>query len=133
MKKALILTVVFCMMFAGMVFAQPSFYDSEEISVQGNRPKIDIEISELTVNIDAEDFVDGVAEKEVEITNEGNVPCTLTLTVGNVPVDLTVEATVDTDRLHKGESTTLRIRVELSEQQDVEDFSFTVLVEAELN
>lgn len=133
MKKTLVLTVVFVMLFSINAFARPPFYDSEEITVQGQRPKVEIEISELTVNIDAEDFVDGVAEKEIEITNEGNVPCSLTLTVGSVPVDLTVEATVDTDRLHKGESSTLRIRVELSEQQDVEDFSFTILVEAELN
>jgi hypothetical protein len=134
MKKAICFIVVLLMVSVnGFAYNPNSFYDSEEITVIGQRPKVEIEVSELTVNIEADEFVDGIVEKEVTITNSGVVPCRLALTLKKVPVDLNVIATVDSDRIFKGESTTLRIRVELSEQQEVEDFQFNVLVEATLN
>jgi hypothetical protein len=111
---------------------QLSYFDEAEIFVTGQRPKVDIEVSELNVTILADDFVDGVAEKEVLISNEGSVPCRIKLALKGVPVDLDVTAEVDNDFLLKGETTTLNIRVELSEQKDVEDFNFSILVKASL-
>lgn len=120
--------------FIGVAFAYNpnSFVDEEELTIQGNRPKVDIELSEITVNVDAEDFVDGVFEKSITISNEGNVPCRLSLTLEDVPVDLKVDATVDDDFLLKEESTSLNIVVELTEQQETESFSFKIIVEARL-
>ena len=120
--------------FIGVAFAYNpnSFIDEETLTVQGNRPKIDVELSEITINIDPEDFVDGVFEKSIVISNEGNVPCRLKLALEDVPVDLKVEATVDDDFLLKNETTNLNIVVELSEQQETESFTFTIVVEARL-
>lgn len=109
-----------------------TFEDTETISVQGQRPKVDIEVSELTVNIQAEDFVDGIATKTVTISNAGTVPCHLALTVKDVPVDLNVKAEVDNDFLQRNDLTTLTVTVELSDQQKEEDFVFVVVVEATL-
>lgn len=109
-----------------------TFEDEETVSVQGNRPKVDIELSEITVNIEPEDFIDGVFEKTIIISNEGTVPCNITLEIQNVPKDLDVEATVDDDFLLRGESTGLNIIVTLTDQQDTESFSFTILVSANL-
>lgn len=129
------LIVIICMLITSPVLAgynPNSFEDEETISIQGQRPKVDITVSELTVNIPADAFVDGIAKANVKISNDGTVPCHLAIQVGHVPVDLTVTAEVDTNYLHKGESTDLNIVVELSEQQDVEDFTFTILIEATL-
>ena len=109
-----------------------SFVDEETLTVQGNRPKVDIELSEITVNVDPEDFVDGNFEKSIVISNEGNVPCNLTLSLENVPVDLKVDATVDNDFLLKNETTNLNIVVELTDMQETESFTFTIVVEAKL-
>lgn len=127
----LIMVLVFSTTYA-LAYNPSSFKDEETINVQGKRPRVDIEVSELTVNILVDDFVDGVARKSITITNAGNVPCNLTLEIQNVPVDLNVEATVDTDRLFKDESTDLNITVALTDQQNAEDFTFTILINAEL-
>jgi len=133
MKNVLIVVVVLSL-FCSPVFAYNpnSFEDKEELTVQGNRPKVDIELSEITVTIDAEDFENGVYKKEITISNDGNVPCYLEIEVQNVPVDLKVEARIGTDRLHKGESTDLSFVVELTDQQETESFTFTILVKASL-
>ena len=109
-----------------------TFEDEETLTIQGNRPKVDIELSEIVVTVEPGDFVDGKAEAKVEISNEGNVPCHLDLELQNVPVDLEVEAKVEDDFLLKGETTTLYITIALSEQQDTESFQFSVLVKAHL-
>jgi hypothetical protein len=134
MFKKLITTVVAVLFLASPVLAYNpnSFEDEETITVNGQRPKVDINVSELVVNISADDFVDGVAQTEVKISNDGTVPCHLALMVGHVPSDLDVTAEVDSNFLHKGETTSLNITVKLSEQQDAEDFTFTVLIEATL-
>jgi hypothetical protein len=135
MRKFFIAIVVIILMcLSGNVFAYNpnTFFDDEEVSVQGNRPKVDIEVSEVTVTVDPEDFVDGVYEKGIEISNEGNVPCRIKTQLKDVPVDLNVEVTVDDDILHKGETTNLNIKVELSDMQSTESFSFTIIVEASL-
>lgn len=113
-------------------YNEGSFYDEEKISVHGNRPKVDIQVSELNVTILEDDFVDGVAKKSVKVANEGNVPCRIEIEVSNVPVDLNVTAEVDDVFLLKGQSTELNITVELTDQQDVSEFNFTVLVKANL-
>ena len=133
MKKILILTIGLILLASNVFAYNPnSFFDEEEIVVNGQRPKVDIEVSELNVTILADDFVDGVANKTVTLSNEGTVPCRLEVELGKVPVDLNVLATIDNDFLLKGETTTLNIEVELSEQQNVEDFTFTILVKASL-
>lgn len=109
-----------------------SFSDEEIVTVQGNRPKVDIEVSEIEVRVDPEDFIDGVAEKTITVSNEGNVPCRLSLTLKDVPVDLDVKATVDDDFLLKGESTSLNIVIQLTDMQETESFLFTLIVEANL-
>lgn len=127
-----IIVVVF--FFIGIAFAYNpnSFEDKEILTVQGNRPKVDIELSEITVNVDPEDFVNGIFEKSIVISNEGNVPCRLRLTLENVPVDLKVDATVDDDFLLKRETTNLNIVVGLTDMQETESFTFTIVVEARL-
>ena len=131
------LIIVVCMMLqvvpSTFAYNPGSFSDEEIVAVQGQRPKVDIEVSELTITINADDFIDGVAVKKTTITNEGTVPCTLKLVVSEVPIDLTVEAVVGSDRLHKNESTDLEITVTLGEQQEAVDFQFNVTVEAALN
>jgi len=133
MKKIILLTICAILISSNVFAYNPhSFRDEESITVQGKRAKIDIEVSELTVNIDADDFDEtGIALKTVTISNIGSSKCSVTLEVQNVPIDLIVEATVDNDVLFKNESTELTITVELTEQQDAEDFTFTVLVKAE--
>jgi hypothetical protein len=123
----------------GLLFVSPafaynpdSFKDEELVTVNGQRPKIDIFVTELLISIKAEDFVDGIAKVSTSILNNGTVPCYLALEIQNVPRDLNVHAFVDTDFLHKGESTSLNIVVELTEQQEIEDFTFTILVTATL-
>lgn len=136
MKKELVLIAVIVLsLFCGSVFAYnpSSFQDEEDLTVQGNRPKVDIELSEITVTIDAEDFENGVYKKEIAISNDGNVPCYLEIEVQNVPVDLKVDAQLGTDRLHKGESTDLTFTVELTDQQETESFMFKILVKATLH
>ncbi|MFA5048611.1 MAG: hypothetical protein WC516_06325 [Patescibacteria group bacterium] len=132
--KKLILAVVMIMLFVGNSFAYKpdSFKDEETINVYGQRPKVDIEVSEIEVRILAEDFIDGVANKSVRISNEGSVPCHLAIELGQVPVDLQVSAKVDDDFLLKNASTDLNIVVELTDQQEVEDFTFTILIKASL-
>ena len=51
-----------------------SFADEEIVTVQGNRPKVDIELSEIIVNVSPEDFVDGVFEHRIIVSNDGSVP-----------------------------------------------------------
>lgn len=126
----IVLSLVCCPVFA---YNPNSFQDEEELTVNGNRPKVDVELSEITVTIDAEDFQDGVFKKEIIISNDGNVPCYLEIEVQNVPVDLKVDAQLGTDRLHKGESTELTFTVELTDQQETESFMFKILVKATLN
>ena len=109
-----------------------SFTDEEIVTVQGNRPKVDIELSEIIINVSPEDFVDGIFEHRIIISNDGNVPCRLKIELQNVPIDLNVQATVDSDFLLKNESTNLKIYVELSEMQETESFTFKILVEAKL-
>lgn len=109
-----------------------SFSDEEVLTIQGNRPKVDIEVSEIEVRVDPEDFIDGVAEKTITVSNEGNVPCRLNLTLKDVPVDLDVKATVDDDFLLKNESTNLTIIIQLTDMQETESFLFTLIVEAKL-
>jgi hypothetical protein len=113
-------------------YGHDSFYDEETITVQGNRPKVDIEVTELTVTITPDDFVDGVAEKIVGIANEGNVPSRIDIEVADIPVDLEVTAVVGNEFLLKGQTTDLTITVQLSEQQVETSFEFTVLVKAHL-
>ena len=135
MKKLLCAVVVLLgLLFVSNVYAYNpnSFEDEETLTIQGNRPKVDIELSEIVVTVEPEDFVDGKAEAKVEISNEGNVPCHLELELQNVPVDLEVEANVEDDFLLKGETTTLYIVIALTEQQDTESFQFSVLVKAHL-
>jgi hypothetical protein len=133
MKKTILIFIgLFLIPLNVFAYNPNSFFDEAEIFVTGQRPKVDIEVSELNVTILADDFVDGVAEKEVLISNEGSVPCRIKLALKGVPVDLDVTAEVDNDFLLKGETTTLNIRVELSEQKDVEDFNFSILVKASL-
>jgi hypothetical protein len=132
--KKLILTIVMIMLFVGNSFAYnpDTFYDEETINVNGQRPKVDIEVSEIEVRILAEDFVDGVANKSVRISNEGSVPCHLAIELGKVPVDLEVSARVDDDFLLKNESTDLNIVVELTDMMEEADFTFTILIKASL-
>lgn len=132
MKKLIFILVAVLVSVNAFAYNPNSFFDEAEIFVTGQRPKVDIEVSELNVTILADDFVDGVAEKEVLISNEGSVPCRIKLALKNVPVDLNVTAEVDNDFLLKGETTTLNIRVELTEQQNAEDFNFSILVKASL-
>ena len=135
MKKLLCAVMVLLgLLFVSNVYAYNpnSFEDEEALTIQGNRPKVDIELSEIVVTVEPEDFVDGKAEAKVEISNEGNVPCHLELELQNVPVDLEVEAKVEDDFLLKGETTTLYIVIALTEQQDTESFQFSVLVKAHL-
>lgn len=133
-KKFLIVLVVACFIFTTPVFAYNpnSFEDEETITIAGNRPKVDIEASEITVRIEPEDFRDGIVEKSIVIDNQGNVPCHLAVTLESVPVDLKVEATVDDDFLLRGESTNLNIIVELTDMQETEAFEFKVIVKATL-
>ena len=126
--------VLILMLVSTNVFAYnpSSFKDEETITIAGKRPRVDIEVSELSVTILADDFDEtGIAEKIVTISNIGSGKCTLTLEVQRVPVDLIVNATVDTDLLFKNETTNLNISVELTDQQEAEDFNFTILVTAE--
>jgi hypothetical protein len=144
MRKAIFWTIglvgivvaVFLMMalFAPRAYAYNpnSFTDEERVTVEGNRPKVDIEVSEVTVKVDPEDFRDGVAEKTITVSNEGNVPCRLNLVLKDVPVDLEVTAEVDDDFLLKGESTSLNITIKLTDMQETESFLFTLVVEADL-
>lgn len=130
-----IITLIICFMFlTSPVFAYnpDSFKDEELITVQGQRPLVDIFVTELQINIKADDFIDSIAKTETTIVNEGTVPCYLNLEIQNVPIDLKVNAEVDTNFLHKGEKTTLNISVELTDQQEIEDFTFTILVKATL-
>ena len=132
--KSFIVCILGLMLISTNVFAYnpSSFKDEETITVDGKRPRIDIEVSELTVKILADDFDEtGVAEKVVTISNIGSGKCTITLEIQNVPVDLIVEATVGNDVLFKNESTDLTITVELTDQQEIEDFTFIILVKAE--
>ena len=133
-KQIIIFTIALMFILSSLSYAYNpnSFYDEEEITVSGKRPKVDIEVSELTVTIEVDDFVDGVAEKIVSISNEGSVPCRIELELKNVPIDLDVRANVDDDFLLKGQSTNLNIYVELTDQQKEEDFTFTILVKASL-
>lgn len=133
MKKLILITIGLILLSTSALAYNPNTYTDEEIlTVNGKRPKVDIEAQELIINIDADDFIDGVVEKTTTISNIGNKTCTLTVTLSNVPVDLNVHAYVDTDVLGKKESTTLTIVVELGDMQDVEDFTFNVIVEAEM-
>ncbi|MFW6311711.1 MAG: hypothetical protein ACOC1K_05695, partial [Nanoarchaeota archaeon] len=133
MKKVIILIIGLILISTSAFAYNPnSFYDEETVNVHGNRPKVDIVVSELDVTILETDFIDGVATKRVEISNDGNVPCRIELELQNVPIDLNVNATVDSEFLLKGEITTLNIEVELSEQQNEETFDFTILVKANL-
>lgn len=134
MKKVFLISMMFIVLSFSQVYAYNpnSFTDEETLTVQGKRPKVDIEVSEVTVQVEPENFVDGIAEKVIKIDNAGNVPCHLTLTIDDVPVDLKVNATVDNDFLLKGESTNLNIVVELTDMQETESFEFTILVEATL-
>lgn len=135
MRKFFIAVLVLSLMcLSSNVFAYNpnTFFDDEEVSVQGNRPKVDIEVSEVTVTVDPEDFIDGVYEKSIKISNEGNVPCQIKTELKDVPIDLNVDVTVDSDVLHKGETTILNIKVELTDMQSTESFSFTIVVEASL-
>lgn len=133
-KKIFMTLLIVCFIFTMPAFAYNpnSFHDEEVISVQGNRPKVDIEASEYTVRVEADAFVNGIAEKTVTIDNQGNVPCYLKLTLKDVPADLKVEATVDDDFLLKGEATNLNIVVELTDMQETEAFEFTIVVDASL-
>jgi hypothetical protein len=132
--KITALSIIVVLLITSYVYAYNphSFYDEEELLVQGNRPKVDITLSAFEVTINPEEFVDGIAEKNITISNEGNVPCRLNLTLKDVPVDLKVEAIVDSDFLLKGESTSLNIVVELSDMQETSSFSFKIIVEARL-
>jgi len=135
MKKLLCIMIVSLGLFFvsnAYAYNPNSFEDEETLTIQGSRPKVDIELSEIIVTIEPEDFVDGKAEAKVEISNEGSVPCHLDLELQDVPVDLEVEAKVDDDFLLKGETTTLLIVIELTDQQETESFTFTVVVKAHL-
>ena len=109
-----------------------NFVDKEILTVHGNRPKVDIELSEITINVEPEDFINGIFEKSITISNEGNIPCRLKLTLEDIPVDLKIDATVDNDFLIKGETTNLNVVIELTDMQETESFSFTIIVEAKL-
>jgi uncharacterized membrane protein len=131
--KTMWLVSVFCLLSSPVLAYNPgSFTDEETISVQGKRPKVEINVTELIITINTDDFVDGKATASTSIVNNGTVPCHLALQVQNVPIDLSVNASVDSIFLQSGESTSLNISVELSEQQEAEDFTFTILVEATL-
>ena len=132
MKRLGLIIVILSLVSNVYAYNSNSFIDEETLTVQGKRPKVNIELSEITVNIDPEDFVDGVFEKSIVISNEGNVPCRLRLSLENVPVDLKVEATVDDDFLLKNETTNLNMIVELSDMQETESFTFTIVVQARL-
>ncbi|MHA1790180.1 MAG: hypothetical protein ACTSXT_13290 [Candidatus Helarchaeota archaeon] len=133
MKKLLIASLFVTLIVSNVYAYNPhSFYDQEQINIHGNRPKVDIEVSEIDVTILPEDFVDGIATKSVKISNEGNVPCRIELELQNIPIDLQVEAIVDSEYLLKGEMTGLTITVELTEQMEEEIFNFIVLVKANL-
>jgi len=134
MIRKILLSIVLLLAISFNVFAYnpASFYDEEELRVQGQRPKIDIILSELEVTINPEDFIDGISEKSIIITNNGNVPCTSKLELKDVPVDLIVKATVDDDVLLRGESTNLNISVELSDMQETEAFTFIIIIKATL-
>lgn len=133
MKKTLIVLIIFILNVSNcFAYNQDSFYDQAEISIHGNRPKVDIEVSELSVTILEDDFVDGIAKKNVKVANEGNVPCRIEIEVSNVPVDLNVTAEVDDVFLLKGQSTELNITVELTEQQTETSFNFSILIKANL-
>jgi len=109
-----------------------SFIDEEELIVQGNRPKVDVTLSAFEITINPDEFVDGIAEKSITISNDGNVPCHLNITVKDVPVDLRVNAQVDSDFLLRGENTNLNISVELSEMIETKSFKFIIIIEASL-
>lgn len=130
MKKLILIVLIFGM-FVTISFAKP-FEDEEEISVQGKRPIIDVEVSEYTVTILPEEFEAGIVEKEVEVVNKGNRLTEVSAEVSHVPVDLNVDVMLDDDVLDVGQSTMLRIRVELTDMQDEEKFEFVVLVKAEM-
>jgi len=133
MKKFLLMIVVLMLAVSNCFAYNPKTYtDEEELTVEGKRPKVDIELQELDIRINADDFVDGTVQKATMINNIGNKSCILTVILKNVPVDLNVHAYVDTDVLGKNESTTLTIFVELGDMQDIEDFVFTVIVKAEM-
>lgn len=133
MKKVFLMLIGLILISSNVLAYNPNTYvDEEQITVTGKRPKVDIEVQELTINITEDDFIDGIAEKNTIITNIGNKDCALDIVLSNVPVDLNVQVFVDTDVLGKRESTTLNIVVELGDQQEVEDFTFTVTVNAEM-
>lgn len=135
MKKLFMLIIMGLVLCSTNAFAfnPNTFEDQEEVNVNGRRPKVEIAISEYIVTIEPEDFDEtGIALKEVDVDNTGNVPCHLEVTVKKVPVDLDVIAEVDDDFLLRGESTTLKIEVELSDQQDAETFEFIIVIRATL-
>lgn len=133
MKKFIVFTLGLILISTNVLAYNPhSFTDEEKITISGKRPRVNIEVSELIINILADDFDEtGITEKIVTISNIGSGKCTLTLEVQNVPIDLIVLATVGNDVLFKNETTDLTISIELTEQQEIEDFAFTILVKAE--
>ena len=135
MKKSIFLAIVllaFCSINA-YAFNSNTFIDQEEMNVNGKRPKVEIAVSEYVVTIEPSDFDEtGIALKEVDVDNTGNIPCHLQVTVKKVPVDLNVTAEVYDDFLLSGESTTLKIEVELSDQQEAEGFEFIIEIRATL-
>lgn len=134
MKKFfLVMLFVFSFVVTSYAFNPNSFVDEEQINVSGNRQKVDIVVSEITVNIVPEDFVDGVFQRTVTVTNQGNVPCNLIVELQNVPVDLNVTATVDDNFLTKNQSTILHINVEETDMQNSDSFSFVIVVKASLH
>lgn len=132
-KKSLLIFIFLVFIGSNCYAYNPnSFEDEETVDVRGRRPKVDIVVSEIIVNINPEDFVNGIFEKSITVSNDGNVPCTLDIEVQNVPIDLIVKAGVDSDFLTRGESTNLNIYVELTDMQEVESFEFKIIVEARL-
>ena len=109
-----------------------SFIDKKTLFINGKRPRIDVNLSAFEVTINPNNFINGIANETVVISNDGNVPCYLTVTVQNVPVDLNIEATIDTDVLFRGESTNLNLSIELTDMQETDTFNFTILIEARL-
>lgn len=110
-----------------------TFRDEEVLTVTGERPLVKIELSEILITIEPDDFdASGRIAKGIDIVNEGNVACYLDTELQNVPADLVVYAALEYDYLNIGESTHLKIVVELTEQQEVSTFNFSILVIATL-
>jgi hypothetical protein len=131
MFKKLLLILLIIVLGITLGYAK-SFEDEETLIIQGNRPKVNIELSELLIEIEPQDFEDSQAVKEITIYNEGNVSCYIDTSVQNVPYDLNVTVYIDDDILEVNGETTLTITVNLTEQQENTYFSFIVIIRAEM-